>query len=517
MACSSSSSPISIRVKPPNDDFANRIPLLPPPSAADGSFAGATLEPGESKLSPSETASVWYTWTPTNTANYNVTVYRGTIAIYEGDSLANLQLVKTFSVGPSVFNAISNHTYQIRTSTSGDPEASVTTYFAFFAQPQPNDAFLKRTVLSGPDAAFVSDNSAASVETGEPGPNGPSLWWTWTAPAEGFMVLTRTNPASAIGFTVYTGKSLKALQAVQSVYTIDETNRSGMVIPVHSGTSYQISTYVPNNLAAQPVSMTLHFAPQATNDNFTNSVQIGTNLLLSGANYLATRETNEPGRAVGSSSVTATLWWQWTATTDGVATVDFVAGTIQPFIELFDGTNLDTLTSTISNWGFYSVPTLFAFPVHAGHTYSMSVGSVGSPRGEFTVRFNGVAPPANDDFANSVTVTGSNTNLVGTLYNATREVGEPTPGGQESYGTVWYRWTAPANGQVIIDSGGVMAASVYRDLGNRSDAGVSTGIWPISAHVLGSRWHDLQYCRNDLFAGMVFGRALARSESLSLD
>jgi len=91
--------------------------------------------------------------------------------------------------------------------------------------------------------------------------------------------------------------------------------------------------------------------------------------------------------------------------------------------------------------------------------YAISVGSVGSVRGEFTVRLNPVAPPANDDFANAVTVTGLNPSLAGSLYNATREPGETTA--EDPYGTVWYRWTAPANGSVIIDSGGVMAASVY--------------------------------------------------------
>ena len=182
---------------------------------------------------------------------------------------------------------------------------------------------------------------------------------------------------------------------MSSIYTIDDTNRNGIVVPVQAGTTYQITTYVPNNLGALPVPMNLHFAPQSTNDNFTNCIPVGTNFLLSGANYIATRETNEPVRSVGSTPVNATLWWQWTANTDGVATVDFVSGTAQPFVELFDGTNLASLTSTISNWGYFQVPGGFAYPVQAGHVYSISVGTVGAQRGEFTVRLNPVAPPVN--------------------------------------------------------------------------------------------------------------------------
>jgi len=78
------------------------------------------------------------------------------------------------------------------------------------------------------------------------------------------------------------------------------------------------------------------------------------------------------------------------------------------------------------------------------------------------VRLNPVAPPVNDDFANALTVTGANPTLAGSLFNATREAGETTP--NAPWGTVWYRWTAPASGHVLIDSSGIMASSVY--LGN---------------------------------------------------
>ncbi|RYD27642.1 MAG: hypothetical protein EOP86_24240, partial [Verrucomicrobiaceae bacterium] len=64
------------------------------------------------------------------------------------------------------------------------------------------------------------------------------------------------------------------------------------------------------------------------------------------------------------------------------------------------------------------------------------------------------APPANDSFANAVTlVTG--TPVEGTTWEATMEAGEPIPPGYDAETwarTVWWTWTAPATGRFDISS-----------------------------------------------------------------
>jgi hypothetical protein len=386
------SSPFTIRVKPANDDFANRVALPPAPSSAYGDFAGATLEPGEPKQSSADTASMWHAWTPTNTATFSVTMYAGTIGIYDGDSFSNLHLLKSASKGAFTFNAVSNHTYQIRGSTTANPEASDSTYFAFFAQKQPNDNFANRTMLEGTNVTFVSDDSAATVENGEPGGIQPSVWWTWTAPAEGLIMLSHTNAASQVGLGVFTGSTLKKLQAMSSVYAVSTTHLSETFIPVHSGSNYQFAVYAPYNLVAQPVAMNLRFIPQSTNDNFADRIQLNdTNLMLSGANYAATRETNEAPRSVNGVPVKATLWWEWTARTNGTVSMVFVAGGYRPFVEVFEGPSLNALTTVANNITFLGIPSSFQFAVQAGHTYFVSAGALGDGRGEFVMKF---IPPA---------------------------------------------------------------------------------------------------------------------------
>ena len=70
------------------------------------------------------------------------------------------------------------------------------------------------------------------------------------------------------------------------------------------------------------------------------------------------------------------------------------------------------------------------------------------------------APPANDNFANAQTLTGSTASAAGTTVEATREnaSGEPDsctgadcPGFEGGH-TVWYSWTAPFSGTVTLDT-----------------------------------------------------------------
>jgi len=61
--------------------------------------------------------------------------------------------------------------------------------------------------------------------------------------------------------------------------------------------------------------------------------------------------------------------------------------------------------------------------------------------------------PANNDFADRITVSGSSVTTTGNSTGADKESGEPNharPGGA----SVWWSWTAPANGSVTVDTAG---------------------------------------------------------------
>ena len=67
---------------------------------------------------------------------------------------------------------------------------------------------------------------------------------------------------------------------------------------------------------------------------------------------------------------------------------------------------------------------------------------------------SGTSPPANDNFAGAITLSGSSTSAGGTNSNATKETGEPNHGGNAGGKSVWWNWTAPSSGDVVIDTSG---------------------------------------------------------------
>jgi uncharacterized repeat protein (TIGR01451 family) len=64
------------------------------------------------------------------------------------------------------------------------------------------------------------------------------------------------------------------------------------------------------------------------------------------------------------------------------------------------------------------------------------------------------ARPANDGFANRISLSGSTGSTSGTSLLASKETGEPYHGGNSGGASVWWKWTAPAAGQVSLNTHG---------------------------------------------------------------
>jgi uncharacterized repeat protein (TIGR01451 family) len=79
-----------------------------------------------------------------------------------------------------------------------------------------------------------------------------------------------------------------------------------------------------------------------------------------------------------------------------------------------------------------------------------------SRNGIITPRLNllAAARPANDLFANRFSITGSSGSTSGTNQLATKETGEPNHVGNSGGSSIWWKWTAPSNGQVSLDTKG---------------------------------------------------------------
>lgn len=79
--------------------------------------------------------------------------------------------------------------------------------------PPPNDMFSNAITLTGASATGISYIRSASVEPGEPN-NGPSVWWTWTAPSSGLVTLDVSGCDFPAYVAVYTGTNVANLTFV---------------------------------------------------------------------------------------------------------------------------------------------------------------------------------------------------------------------------------------------------------------------------------------------------------------
>jgi len=103
-----------------------------------------------------------------------------------------------------------------------------------------NDDFANRSMLAGTNLTWNLDFAAATRESKDPRvarvfhdkSNGPTLWWTWTAPAGGTASLSCDQPT--IAFAVFSGEALGRLRTV-----LTPTAGSGR-FKVVGGQTYQI-------------------------------------------------------------------------------------------------------------------------------------------------------------------------------------------------------------------------------------------------------------------------------------
>jgi hypothetical protein len=195
-----------------------------------------------------------------------------------------------------------------------------------------------------------------------------------------------------------------------------------------------------------------------------------------------TGATTEPGEPISVSNTAtrqSTVWLRWTAPADTHATVTSSAAG-KTGVAIFTGDSLTSADELILGMGAAE------FDATAGHTYSLQISSIGAPNNvvtgpvsvslattpapatkeDFAVDVpevpNFTASPTNDKFAGAVSLASTGGTAVGsgTTVDATIESGEPRsiPGTSGLFfNTVWFKWKAPATGNISIAVDGASA------------------------------------------------------------
>ena len=553
---------IQVTVAPGNDDFVARARLAGTSTTVTGDNTLATAEPGEPDHAGFPAAhSLWWTYAaPVNGVvllDATASSFPASLDVYTGDQLTTLSEITSSSSSPESavrFQVTAGQMYQIAVDGPDGQTGSINLRLSFAPLP-PNDNFAHRRQLSGTMVPIIADNSGATRQAGEPDHSGTpgcaSLWWTWTAPADGALSLTATNSSGQTMLVgVYTGNTLTDLNPVALQFQYP----SSYVVQVEQGVAYQMAVDSPNDpLQPGPFELLLSFTAGPQNDQFAHRTMIH-GAWISLTNSLAFA-TMEPGSPVNNDGWMPSLWWSWTApasgyvsigcpsgqyldvftgttltnlteiaggsavsfeTTAGTAYVIAASGLLGSSVELnlvfstitivaptnnaafFAGTNIVVKATSTANDGvltnlqFFQNGDLIGVatksPFLATWT-NVSVGSytltavgidtLGHPRSSppvaITVQY---APPPNDDFFHPTVISGTWVLLTNSDYAATSEPGEPAIAGTSWGNSIWWSWTAPVSGSVTLSTPTAATALAVFTGNSVSNLTPVTGGWP---------------------------------------
>lgn len=281
--------------------------------------------------------------------------------------------------------------------------------------PPLNDSFANAISLgSALSGTTLGTNVNATSESGEilqPNSAGRTVWYKWLAPSDGTTPITpltlRVESGDPI-LAVYVGGSIGSLRPVAAN---DDDPSGGTLHSLLSfygvgGNTYYIAVdSAPNRTAPFVLSWSTALrAPLITNQ---------------GPIYLTA------GQFAASPIVSV------------YGAVSFSATGLPPGLRMV----AESIVGTPTTPGTYSA-TISASNSAGRDTRTISI----------VVGASTAAAP-NDNFANSLPLTGGFGTVISSNVNATAETGEPTHWGG-AYRSIWYRWTAPSNGTAVITTSG---------------------------------------------------------------
>ncbi len=307
-----------------------------------------------------------------------------------------------------------------------------------------NDDFDSAAVIERAQGSQEVDLLLATPEPGEPlftvqtGRPAGSVWYVWTAPADGAVRFELHPPSEfqdgrndLVG--VFRGDAIAELERVAS-------NQWGTVFFAEEGEIYRVRVGYLNR--ATTVQLRWSQGNRPVNDDFDQaSVLEGATGTVLGSGGGATLE---PGEWFGTEA--GTTWYRWTAPSDGRWRFYNANSSLRIFV--FEGNSISTLR-LISHRPSGSA----TLPVATGTEYRIAVASrdADQPAGIFKLDWSPWSNPNpdsdnNDDIADAEEIesTSSSQHVIGVDQRSTVEPGEPLESGVR---TRWWTWDAPSHGR----------------------------------------------------------------------
>lgn len=455
---------------PPNDDFANRVPLAGVSATATGSNVNASLEDGEPTHLGEASHSAWWTWTAPRSAQVVVSLagssFDTVLGVYTGGGVAALTPVAVNNDSTAseitsrvVFDAVLGTTYQIAVDGFGQEQGRIALSIVQAAGSAPsNDAFESALLLTGDTATATGSSYDATPQPGEPAHAGQSatrsIWWKWTAPAGGTCTVDTIGSAFDTVLAVYTGSTVSGLSAVASDDQSGGDNASRVVFETTPGTTYHFAVD-GNSGAGGAVVLNLSFGAGAkpANDDFASAAPL-TGDSATADSSRATAESGEPAHA--GNGAAKSLWWTWTAAQNAPVRISTGGSDFDTVLAVYTGSGIHSLVPVAENDDANGTrESQVEFDAVAGTTYRIAVDGYDGESGAVVLAVTQTIAPLNDDFADAQeldTTTDGFASASGSSRRAGAEPGEPSHAGNDASRSLWWQWTAPHSGAVTIDT-----------------------------------------------------------------
>jgi hypothetical protein len=487
---------------PANDSFANAAALPTTLSfEKEGTNVEATKEAGEpNHAGYAGGHSVWFKWTPATSGPVAIKAFdcfgelKPLVAVYTGSAVNSLTPVadngnpfsaECFFGEPSAaeFEAQASTTYWIAVDGRNGTQDSFN--LKLEGGSPANDDFANAIAVTSESSSTLYTTRLATKQAEEPDhagdPGGHSVWFKWTPSASETARISTCSLSSNLDalLAVYTGTELGNLTEVASN---DDGPRKGFVgsckatdsevtIAAAASTTYWIAVDASQGKVGR---FNLQIQGRPANDDFGSPVALSSGLpsyYSSGTNLGATKQTGEPDHAGNSGG--HSVWYSWTPSEDvrvRVATCSTEAS-LDSLLAVYTGSEVGNLaevaSSSVGSNSQCTKGSEAVFAASKGTTYMIAVDGEDGAEGNFNLSIE--PPPVNDDFAAAKTLSGFPVSTSGTTLLATKQTGEPNHAGNPGGQSVWYSWTAPASGPIVVST------CSYLESGPDTLLGVYTG------------------------------------------
>jgi len=188
-----STPPVRVRIAPDNDNFSSAR-FVSDFGSQEFTLAGASEELGEPLLTDQVgSQSILFRWTPAIDQIVVASTPGHALGAFTGPDFNDLVPTGTYSPGVVRLEARAGVTYHFKVALSYGNRLGRFSLSSLVV----NDDFAGRFAVSGSDFTIVVTNAVSSIEPNEP-PHRTnedrftypgSLWWSWTAPSAGVLVV----------------------------------------------------------------------------------------------------------------------------------------------------------------------------------------------------------------------------------------------------------------------------------------------------------------------------------------